>query len=515
MAGAELNILIKAKDQASQQLSKIQKNIGDLGGAFQKAGLGMMAVGGAVAGGFVLMGKSAADFDNAMREVNTMMNLSEEQFSELGQQVQDVSKEVGKSSVELSGALYQIVSAGVDASDAIAVLGVASKAAVAGVTDVETAADGLTTVLNAFKIPAKDANKVADIMFTTVKRGKTTFDQLSKALYAVSPMAATAGIKFEEVAAAIATVTKQGVPTTVATTQLRAAIQAMIKPTEDMSTAINALGYESGQAMIAENGMAGSMVLLAKQAGGSLENLGKMFGSIEGLGAVMALTGENSKVFAEDLKATSEDAAGAVDAAYKTMNEGVSRQFEITMNKIKLQGEAIGATLLPIFSEILKDLQPIIDKFAIWVEKNEALIPQLLKVSAAIIGVGGILFAIGSLAKMVIALNAALIIFHSLSGPAGWVMLGVAAALAAGTIIGINQLMPTVPSMASGGVVTRPTLAMIGERGPEAVVPLRGGMGMNVTVNVEGSIISDRDLASLIRAELLDIQDRNYSTGLT
>jgi phage-related minor tail protein len=43
--------------------------------------------------------------------------------------------------------------------------------------------------------------------------------------------------------------------------------------------------------------------------------------------------------------------------------------------------------------------------------------------------------------------------------------------------------------MANGGIVTSPTLAVIGEAGPEAVVPLdRMGSigGNNVTINVNG-----------------------------
>jgi hypothetical protein len=51
-----------------------------------------------------------------------------------------------------------------------------------------------------------------------------------------------------------------------------------------------------------------------------------------------------------------------------------------------------------------------------------------------------------------------------------------------------------VPGYASGGIVRRPTLAMIGERGPEAVVPLRGGRGghqtsvnFSPTVNIAGN----------------------------
>ena len=52
--------------------------------------------------------------------------------------------------------------------------------------------------------------------------------------------------------------------------------------------------------------------------------------------------------------------------------------------------------------------------------------------------------------------------------------------------------MPNIPMLANGGIVTGPTLAMIGERGPEAVIPLTGpnaggGMGNGITINVNGA----------------------------
>ena len=52
--------------------------------------------------------------------------------------------------------------------------------------------------------------------------------------------------------------------------------------------------------------------------------------------------------------------------------------------------------------------------------------------------------------------------------------------------------IPDIPLLAAGGIVTGPTLAMIGERGPEAVIPLSGpnaggGMGGNtININVNG-----------------------------
>jgi hypothetical protein len=48
--------------------------------------------------------------------------------------------------------------------------------------------------------------------------------------------------------------------------------------------------------------------------------------------------------------------------------------------------------------------------------------------------------------------------------------------------------VPDIPKLANGGIVTAPTLALIGEAGPEAVVPLNraNGMGNNITINVNG-----------------------------
>lgn len=56
---------------------------------------------------------------------------------------------------------------------------------------------------------------------------------------------------------------------------------------------------------------------------------------------------------------------------------------------------------------------------------------------------------------------------------------------------------PDIPTLARGGIVTRPTLALIGERGPEAVVPL--GRGMGVTINYHTLISDPRDGEKLVR----------------
>ena len=73
-----------------------------------------------------------------------------------------------------------------------------------------------------------------------------------------------------------------------------------------------------------------------------------------------------------------------------------------------------------------------------------------------------------------------------------------------------------IPEMAKGGIVNSPTLALIGERGPEAVVPLdrmnnSGGDIYNITIN---SKIADSTLPDLLVAELRKFNRRSGAINI-
>ena len=74
-----------------------------------------------------------------------------------------------------------------------------------------------------------------------------------------------------------------------------------------------------------------------------------------------------------------------------------------------------------------------------------------------------------------------------------------------------------IPLMAEGGIVNQPTLAMIGEAGAEAVVPLdkMSGMGTTVNINVAGSVISEGELQSVIQDALYNLNRSGAVTQLT
>lgn len=65
----------------------------------------------------------------------------------------------------------------------------------------------------------------------------------------------------------------------------------------------------------------------------------------------------------------------------------------------------------------------------------------------------------------------------------------------------VSTISSSIPKMADGGIVTGPTLAMIGEAGPEAVIPLSqmGNMGgSGVTVNVTGGLSTSAEIGQSV-----------------
>lgn len=91
----------------------------------------------------------------------------------------------------------------------------------------------------------------------------------------------------------------------------------------------------------------------------------------------------------------------------------------------------------------------------------------------------------------------------------------IAAKGASGLGISIPTI-PTIPRLAKGGIVTRPTIAMIGEAGPEAVVPLNernapGGRNVYVTVNVQGDV-SGEELVQKVGDQLTRVLQLSTAT---
>ena len=144
-------------DELRRKAGETGKAVGLLDGTFTKLGAALGAYVGfrAIKGQFTEAARAALDFGAAMSEVSTLLK-DTSGMAALTTNVRALTREFGGDHVTEAKALYQIISAGAtDAAQATDLLRVSNQLALGGVTDVATAADGLTTILNAWKTAAK------------------------------------------------------------------------------------------------------------------------------------------------------------------------------------------------------------------------------------------------------------------------------------------------------------------------------------------------------------------------
>lgn len=344
---------------------------GSLAKGAAAAGLGVSAALGAAAA------KGVADFagfEQGMNEVFTLLpGISESAMSDMEGQVKDFSKEFGVLPDNVVPALYQALSAGVPPDNVFDFLETGQKAAKGGVTDLTTAVDGISSVVNAYGDDVIDASKASDLMFTAVKRGKTNFEELSSSLFNVTPTASALGVKFEDVTAAMATMTAQGTPTSVATTQMRQLLVELSKDGSKASDAFKEIAGEGFQEFIAGGGdvneALGVMQDAAADNGLALQD---MFGSVEAGQAALSLT--KGDAFAENLREMGA-AAGSTDEAFGTMDQGLSATFDRLKAAVSVALQDLG-----------EKLAPTIEAIAAWIIENWPKISETFSVVFSAIG---------------------------------------------------------------------------------------------------------------------------------
>lgn len=257
---------------------------GKLAGLAGKAALGAVAAAGAAIAGIGAAGvKEFIGFENSMNEVFTLLpGITAESMGKMQADVKAFAQEFGVLPKETVPALYQALSSGIPKDNVFAFLEVAQQAARGGVTSLETAVDGISSTVNAYGADIVSATRASDLMFTAVKLGKTTFEELSQSLFNVNPTAAALGVKLEDVTAALAAMTVQGVPTSVATTQLRQLLVELSKEGTTASDAFKQLAGKDFQAFIAEghnlqdalNLMSGGLTVTSDNSGKMAEKTG-------------------------------------------------------------------------------------------------------------------------------------------------------------------------------------------------------------------------------------------------
>ena len=316
---------------------------------------------------------AAASFETKLAEISTLVDTTVFQLDRLEKALIRQSAQFGSDAVSQGAAAYQIISAGAStATDAINLLTASNLLAVGGVTDVATAADGLTSLLNAYGLASTEATNVSDALFVGMKAGKTTIGELSGTLGKAAPLAAKLGIGVDELVASVAALTKGGIKTTEAVTGVRAIMAAIVKPTKEASDMAASLGLNfSAAGVAAAGGFVPFMQQVTEKTGGSTEAMAQLFGGVEALIPALAFAGQAGA----DMAKIMEDMAnksGETEAAF----EKIAKTFEF-------QAAVLRGNLMAVLTQLGQVLTAILTPAIRFLNENFEALSRFVGVAAA------------------------------------------------------------------------------------------------------------------------------------
>jgi TP901 family phage tail tape measure protein len=432
--------IIAGIDKLSASLKDVESKFGALGDKLKNVGATLSV---AVTAPLVAIGAVAtnefATVEKGLREINSLFGLTgaeaEKNFGMLTKVAEDASKELGILQSDVVPAMYNAISAGVPKENIFEFIKVAGKAAIGGVTDLNTSVDGLTSIINAFGLQMSDAESVADSMFAAVQGGKTTFAELSASIFNIAPAAAAAGVSMQEVNAAIAALTAGGTPTAVATTQIRAALTGLQRPSQELDAIFQKLGFQTAQVAIEKRGLGFALDAVKKASNGSNGELQTLLGSTEAVAAANVLAGTGAAKFSAELDRQANSAGAAAQAAAE-IDKSFGREMERTKVAANNLAISIGTTLAPALSSLNGVIEKVIGFFSNLSPTTKTVLVVFAGLAAAI---GPILLGIGSFIAIIPTLTAGL---AALKVAIGGITLSMAAATAGVSILvyGLVQL---------------------------------------------------------------------------
>lgn len=362
----------KAVKEASSLGTRIQNSfknanssIGSLD--FKKAGKSMQSLGAkmTIATAPLTLGikksiDAVRDLGYGIAKVNTLNDQNILPTEQLQKDIRKISDMVGISQDEIAEGYYQALSSGVQSKDVSNFVSSNVKLAKAGFTDMTTAIDATTTVLNAYRDKAYDVTKIHDILVKTQDKGKITVDELGHSLGQIIPTAATAGVNLDQLGAAYAILTSAGQPAERATTNINTMLQEL---STTGTTADKAVRESTGKTFkqLMEDGKDLEFVLgkindVAQKSG--LE-LADVFGSVTAKKAVNQLFGSDFKTMRDIMN----NAGGSAEKNFKGIMDTDQAKHERTMTKLKNTGMDIAENLMPFIDRFATRVEELMEKF--------------------------------------------------------------------------------------------------------------------------------------------------------
>jgi TP901 family phage tail tape measure protein len=381
---------VKAVGEAQNTLADFAQAAQDM---FSKIALAAAGMGVAISGSMAVAGKAAADLETEVGKIISVVSTDlrgSELTESLTAEAKDIADQYGIAATAVAEAAYQAVSSGVEIGEAMEFAGNAAKASVAGFTDLSTIVKGTTDIMAVYGYKAKQAGYIQDVMFKAVALGKVEFKDLASYLGMVASQAAAMGVTFEELNAAIASMTLGGLKASTSVDYLRAMLTGIINPSKESQEAFQKLGIQYGATALKGKGLqkylTELMAAIKRSGKDPIVVLSELFKGTEALQAVLNLTGremENFNYVMEGMGKNAGAAQDAFDAFANTANFRMAVAFNQLKNLIATLGSSVNIVVAPFIGAFGKMASAV----RALVQANQPLFNSLATIAAVLAAV--------------------------------------------------------------------------------------------------------------------------------
>lgn len=326
----------------------------------------------------------ADKFNFSMAKVETLANAGDG-LKGLSDSIRQSAMALGVSATDFAEGVYQAMSAGVAAEDAVEFTANMTKLAIGGFTDSATAVDIVTTAINAYGMSMDDATHIMDNLILTQNLGKTTVDELASQMGRVIPIASAYSVNIDNVASAYAELTAKGIKTRIATTDLSAMFNELGDASKGVGEILKELtGQTIGQFMEAGNSLGDVLSLLWDYAEQDKEAFYGLWSQSTAATAAFNLASDGGERFNQILTEMGDN-AGLAEQNFATMadtSEMVGQRFETAVENLKI---ALGDTLSPIIDEVKEKGIEALEPLTMFVEENPEMVTALAGLVAGLI----------------------------------------------------------------------------------------------------------------------------------
>lgn len=383
--------------------------------------------------------KTTADFDSSMSKVSAVSGAVGKDFDTLRSKAREMGATTKFSASDAADAMNYMAMAGWKTEDMLSgISGIMNLAAASG-EDLATTSDIVTDALTAFGHGAEDSGRLADIMAAAASNANTNVAMMGESFKYVAPVAGALGYSMEDTSVAIGLMANAGIKASQSGTALRTMLTNLSKPTDEVYTAMEALGVSLvddegnmksfrqvmmdlrsgfGELMISEDDFNETLATLnSNLENGSIteDEYGKqlelltaraygaegaekaryaaMLAGKTGMSGLLAIVNASQEDF-DKLTESIDNSAGTAENMAKVMQDNLNGQITILMSSLQELAISFGDILMPKIREVVAKVQDLVAKFnSLSTEQKQ----QVIRFALIAASIGPVLLVIGKL----------------------------------------------------------------------------------------------------------------------